>query len=626
MHSRNQALPVLVFALVTALTVLVPLVWESSQTIPLDDGGYVPETLDAASQACLLNTASPSSPDATWRQSFHIDRARADDMMLVFSGADGLTVAGAGGDAPLANSAGYQDIDTLPLAALPYDEAYGGYRLAWTMSSEEMFGFSAFLAPIPYVRALGSVTDTLVLLTAGCLAMLFLYCASLFAFKPSERYLLYFCLYIGSTLAWSLIRAGHLGFSLLPCFPAEMTAVFFVCIQTLSLFAMAQILLDEPLAGGRLIISVPAIVLLSFLYYVVVNLAGVVAAESIRLALLAGCAVPFLKGWADGRRGAWALCAGFATKLGLAALASAKSIGLLPFSLPLIFLDPLEFLDLTFFPACMFIINYYFAAKFREAEALARELLDLNESLDQQVSERTRDLREQQERRHAMMLNIFHDLRSPVFVIKGCLEVARSQAGGADRDGGQSPAGGTARLLDVALERVAFLSSLIEQLFLLARLESGEHEMPFERVDLGSLAQEVAQGQDVAAAQVQATVRTRIQPGCVVWGNPENLQRMIQNIVVNALHHTPAGAAVDVEVFARDGRCHLVVRDHGDGIRAHDLDKVFDRFYHTDKAGSSTGLGLAIAKNVAEAHRGHIAAHSEYGQGATFEVVLPLLE
>lgn len=616
---------VVVFALAVFLTVASLLAWESPQTVFLDDDGYVPATLDGASQACLLQAASTDGGETAYGFSFHIDRGLAEGMVLVFSGADGLTVAGVRDGTSVTNSAGYQDIDILSLSALPYDEAYGGYRLSWTMSSE-VFGFSAFLAPVSYVHTLSSVTNVLVLFVAGCLAILFLYCVSLFVFKPSEGYLLYFSLFIGATLLWSLIRMGHLSFPLLPCFPPEITAVFFVCIQTLSLFVMAQILLDEPVPAGRFVAPVPIIILLSFLYYVVVNLAGAVAAESLRLAMLVGCAVPFLKGWADGRTGAWALCIGFATKLGLALLASAKSVGLLPFGLPLIFLDPLEFLDVTFFPVCMIIINYYFANKFKEAEVLAHRLLDLNESLDQQVNERTKALVEQQERRHAMMLNIFHDLRSPVFIIKGCLEVAQAQTAGGTAAVARGPVGVTADLLKIALGRVEFLSSLIEELFLLARLESGEHEMPFERVDLSTLTEQVAQGQAVAAAQGQVTIRMRIQPVCVIWGNPENLQRMVQNIVVNALHHAPAGSEVDVRLSKEAGQCHLAITDHGEGMREEDIGKVFERFYHADKAGSSTGLGLAIAKNVAEAHRGRIDVRSEYGRGATFEIVLPTLE
>lgn len=99
---------------------------------------------------------------------------------------------------------------------------------------------------------------------------------------------------------------------------------------------------------------------------------------------------------------------------------------------------------------------------------------------------------------------------------------------------------------------------------------------------------------------------------------------MAQNIVANAIAHTDAGAPVDVTVYRSGGDVRVEVADRGEGIAQEEIDKVFERYYRADKKGPSTGLGLAIAKNVVEAHGGSVAVESVLGAGTTFTVTLPL--
>ena len=105
------------------------------------------------------------------------------------------------------------------------------------------------------------------------------------------------------------------------------------------------------------------------------------------------------------------------------------------------------------------------------------------------------------------------------------------------------------------------------------------------------------------------------------------MERLLDNLLENAIRHTPEGGRIDVSVTAADSILVLEVSDTGTGIAHEALPHIFERFY-TDRTRSSSsggaGLGLAIAKRIVELHGGHIAAHSQLGRGTTFTIELPI--
>lgn len=512
---RSRLRAWLLFALALAAVLALFAFWQSCSVRLIASGGSV----EGGSAYTLQPEAGPGAGE--YRIGFHVSEQDAEGMSIVFYRVEDLEVYASDQSAePAASAPGYVGIERVPLSSLPYDGAYGGYRLTWSIEPGTL-GFASFVCATEYIDSLSSMMTNVVLVLIGALATLLLYCLSLFAFKRSEKYLYYFSIYIAATLVSALIRIGYARFSIVPGLPAGTTASFFACLQILSLFAMAQALLGVRIPGARPLSSTPVMLATSLAYYLLVNAAGAPASETIRDALLVLCATAFVEGWAKRARGAAALSVGYTLKLGLALVSMSIFLGLTPNWLGYILIEPLEFLDIEFLPVCLVIINYYFAGKFKEAEELAVELSRLNESLDRKVQERTADLVEQRDRQHAMMVNIFHDLRSPIFVLKGCIEVARAQpAGQGDRSAQGGPkAGGEAapaRMLDIALERVGFLSTLVEELFLLARLESGDYEMPFEPVDMGELVGRVAQAQEVAARSKGVELGFSADGGCVV--------------------------------------------------------------------------------------------------------------
>ena len=109
------------------------------------------------------------------------------------------------------------------------------------------------------------------------------------------------------------------------------------------------------------------------------------------------------------------------------------------------------------------------------------------------------------------------------------------------------------------------------------------------------------------------------------------MQRVLYNLIQNAIRHTPTDGTVTLTVRGQQNRVELLVSDTGEGIRENDLPHVFDRFYRGEPArtrdsrlaAGGAGLGLAIARGIVEAHGGSISAESEPGQGATFYIVIP---
>ena len=112
-----------------------------------------------------------------------------------------------------------------------------------------------------------------------------------------------------------------------------------------------------------------------------------------------------------------------------------------------------------------------------------------------------------------------------------------------------------------------------------------------------------------------------------VWGDSVRLQQIIQNLVTNAIHYTPAGGSIHVDCRAEGETACVSVQDTGCGIAPEDQSAVFDRYFHTtaDKKHDSTGLGLTIAQELAHLHHGEITLQSEVGKGSIFTLRLPLL-
>ncbi|MBI4342756.1 MAG: HAMP domain-containing protein [Candidatus Omnitrophica bacterium] len=210
-----------------------------------------------------------------------------------------------------------------------------------------------------------------------------------------------------------------------------------------------------------------------------------------------------------------------------------------------------------------------------------------------------------------------HELRTPLTVMKGELEVILRKP---------RPADEYQRVLRTQLEAVDEMAQLVEELLMLARSDAAKGEVERRPVELGALAREV--GDVWRRLADPKRIRVEVAASDPVWvlGERRLLERLVANLLDNAIRHTPANGQIRIMTECRAEQGRLVVADTGPGIPSEELPHLFDRFFKRPASadGSSTGLGLGLCRWIVEAHGGRIDLASVPGRpGATFAVCLP---
>lgn len=217
--------------------------------------------------------------------------------------------------------------------------------------------------------------------------------------------------------------------------------------------------------------------------------------------------------------------------------------------------------------------------------------------------------------RSELIGNVAHELRSPLSALRGYAEALED---------GVLPPGRAGAAIG---REVAAMERLVRDLSTVSRVEAGQVELRLQAVRplevLGDLRERLS------AAFEEKGVRLEIagSPWPAVHADPERLGQVLGNLLSNALRHTPAGGVVTVAAAPAGGRLRLTVRDTGSGIAPEHLPRVFERFYRADPARSragGSGVGLTIARGLAEAMGGRLTARSEVGSGSEFTLELPL--
>jgi signal transduction histidine kinase len=168
------------------------------------------------------------------------------------------------------------------------------------------------------------------------------------------------------------------------------------------------------------------------------------------------------------------------------------------------------------------------------------------------------------------------------------------------------------------------MTSLVEDLLLLARSDSGALDLAFQPVELGDVATDAASAMTAPASEQGVRIEVDPEPVMIV-GDPQRLRQVVTILVDNAVRHSPRGGAVHVRVRRLQDKAQLTVEDEGPGIKPADLPHVFDRFWRAPGSpGSGTGLGLAIAATIVTRLGGRIGAGDRATGGAVFTVELPL--
>ncbi len=240
------------------------------------------------------------------------------------------------------------------------------------------------------------------------------------------------------------------------------------------------------------------------------------------------------------------------------------------------------------------------------------------------VDEQLAALNEADRRRRELVANVSHDLRTPLASLQGSLETLRVKW---DRLSAEE----RGEWLEMAASQGERLSTLVRELFELATLESGDEPFVREPLLLSELVQDVEQKVRLRAEQSGVVLESELRSG-VPWvlGDVRLLERVLENLLDNAIRHSPPGGSVALSVNQREGEVEVKVQDEGCGIPADELPHVFERLWSDRKdrserrtQGRACGLGLAIASKIIDLHEGSIGVASEEGQGAAFWFRLP---
>ena len=233
------------------------------------------------------------------------------------------------------------------------------------------------------------------------------------------------------------------------------------------------------------------------------------------------------------------------------------------------------------------------------------------------ISEQVERLRETDRLRRELISNVSHDLRTPLASMQGYIEtllIKNGDLSDAERE----------RCLKTARKNTQRLGELVDDLFELSKLDSANVLPIFETFSVAELLQDTVQEFELAAEQKDITVTTTTpHDAAIVYADIGLIQRVLENLLKNAIQFTPAGGRIQVTIEKRPDTVAVSVSDTGCGIADDELSRIFDRFYRredgADTRGGSAGLGLAIVKRILDLHDSRITVTSEIDQGTRFE-------
>jgi len=255
-----------------------------------------------------------------------------------------------------------------------------------------------------------------------------------------------------------------------------------------------------------------------------------------------------------------------------------------------------------------------------EIDQLSRTFITMSGQIKSQIEQ----LRENDRLRRELISNISHDLRTPLSAMQGYLEtlIIRGETLSEEERG---------RYLNIARKHVTRLGVLIGDLFELSKLDSASVTPKLEAFSLPELVQDVAQEFELQAKDkgVSVVIDARSNSAFTL-GDIGLIQRVLENLMRNAIRFTPDGGTVTLSIQNRSQSIAVAVSDTGSGIPDKDIPRIFDRFYRAvsgeEAKSDSSGLGLAIVKRILDLHDASISVESKLEHGTRFEFELPIYQ
>ena len=251
-----------------------------------------------------------------------------------------------------------------------------------------------------------------------------------------------------------------------------------------------------------------------------------------------------------------------------------------------------------------------------EIDRLSSTFKDMAHRIEAQMDE----LKASDKMRRELFANVSHDLRTPLATLQGYIEtllIKENQYTSQERR----------HYLEIAIQHCQRLNHLVSELLELAKLESVQMQINPESFNIQELAQDITQKFFLSAKEKQIKLVAQFDDSLpYVTADIALIERALENLIENAIHYTPENGYVTVEVSqAQD--VMISIRDTGPGISENELDHIFKRFYHSDRANNEnqnhSGLGLAITKKIVELHHQQISVSTDPGKGSCFSFTLP---
>jgi len=253
-----------------------------------------------------------------------------------------------------------------------------------------------------------------------------------------------------------------------------------------------------------------------------------------------------------------------------------------------------------------------------EIDQLAHSFVTMSGKIKDQFAQ----LRENDNLRRELVSNISHDLRTPLSAMQGYLEtliIKGNKLTDEERE----------RYLKIARRHTVRLGSLIGDLFELSKLDSASVTPQLEKFSVPELVQDIAQEFQLEADRKEITLSLNLDTNSAFTiGDIGLIQRVLENLVRNAIRFTPVGGEVTLSIAERPQSVAVAVSDTGSGIPDQEIPRIFDRFYRSEQGeearSDSSGLGLAIVKRILDLHESRITVVSKVNAGTRFEFELPL--
>ncbi len=233
-----------------------------------------------------------------------------------------------------------------------------------------------------------------------------------------------------------------------------------------------------------------------------------------------------------------------------------------------------------------------------------------------ELAEAYQKLAEQELARREFLTNVAHELRTPLMVATGYLQMLQRGI----MDGAQLTVG-----IEAVARNVQQITTLVNDILFLQEMDLVLSE--FQAVDMNEVVRVVIQKYESKATDLGVGLRFTPNPSLPpVSGDSKSLERALMALVDNAIKFSPKGGDVEFQLTTKDDKVHVAVKDHGIGIEKESMPRIFDRFYHVEKHEDNLfggiGLGLAITRQVIEQHQGSLNVTSSPGRGSTFTITL----